>query len=587
MKSLIITICMMIFSLQLMSQNIQITENEAVQAAITWVQGRYKTSGISVIRVNRNNGRNGIVLYEVETSSGQSVLLSGSRACLPILGTYKGSVLTDDSIPCGLDFMLNYYMERIDSSFTHYDYPLYYEDEWQKLINGKAPLAPKDSPVAPLLKSSWKQKYPNNEVYADAYNVEIVPGSGCSHCRAGCVAVAMGQVLYYWQHPILSFELTEQFDWCSMADSLVTTEPGYENKRDAIAYLLKECGESVDMDYGCESSSANLGDASDALRNNYGFHEHTVWRQKWAWWDGWEDNVIDDLSRGWPVIYGGQRKFFGGGHAFVCDGYDGGHLFHFNWGWGGKYNAPDFYYTLRDPNPKGDTNYHYWQEAIFNARPANDQELCNAHLNLSDFYYWNEFMMGNRFFGNPLPCPIYELVPKTMTTLTSASASSPESWRTIPAGATAVYQAHEEVILQDGFEAEAGCEFEARIEPCALCDEAGNNMQGANLPEGMASVGDQPDTTGGTVAYAVGQPQELPSDALYPNPTDGPLTMSTDGMAQAVLVYTLGGNPVGGWRMSALTETSLSIDVSALAPGTYLLSVATPTGTRTAKFIRR
>lgn len=180
-----------------------------------------------------------------------------------------------------------------------------------------------------------------------------------------------------------------------------------------------------------------------------------------------------------------------------------------------------------------------------------------------------------------------EIVPQTMTTLTSASASSPQSWRTIPAGATAVYQAHEEVILQDGFEAEAGCEFEARIEPCAMCEEAGNNMQGANLPEGMASVGDQPDTTGGTVAYAVGQPQELPSDALFPNPTDGPLTMSTDGMAQAVLVYTLSGNPVGGWRIVALTETSLSLDVSALAPGAYLLSVATPTGTQAAKFIRR
>lgn len=199
------------------------------------------------------------------------------------------------------------------------------------------------------------------------------------------------------------------------------------------------------------------------------------------------------------------------------------------------------------------------------------------HLSLEDYY-------NNHPLNPTLP---YMMVPMTMTTLTSASASSPESWRTIPAGATVVYQAHEEVILQDGFEAEAGCEFEARIEPCALCDEAGNNMQGANLPEGMASVGDQPDTTGGTVAYAVGRPQELPSDALFPNPTDGPLTMSTDGMAQAVFVYTLGGNPVGGWRIVTLAETSLSLDVSALAPGAYLLSVTTPAGTRTAKFIRR
>ena len=203
----------------------------------------------------------------------------------------------------------------------------------------------------------------------------------------------------------------------------------------------------------------------------------------------------------------------------------------------------------------------------------------SSDVHLSTYYadYWDEL------YG----IYPYHIVPFTGNRLYSAVLSDDLSWRTIPAGATAVYQAHEEVILQDGFEAEAGCEFEARIEPCALCDEAGNSMQGANLPEGMASVGDQPDTTGGTVAYAIGQPQELPSDALFPNPTDGPLTMSTDGMAQAVLVYTLSGNPVGGWRIVALTETSLSLDVSALAPGTYLLSVATPTGTRTAKFIRR
>ncbi|MBR1549379.1 MAG: T9SS type A sorting domain-containing protein, partial [Bacteroidales bacterium] len=69
--------------------------------------------------------------------------------------------------------------------------------------------------------------------------------------------------------------------------------------------------------------------------------------------------------------------------------------------------------------------------------------------------------------------------------------------------------------------------------------------------------------------------------------TDGPLTLATDGMAQAVFVYTLSGNPVGGWRMNALTETSLSLDVSALAPGVYLLSVTTPNATTTAKFIRR
>ncbi len=72
-----------------------------------------------------------------------------------------------------------------------------------------------------------------------------------------------------------------------------------------------------------------------------------------------------------------------------------------------------------------------------------------------------------------------------------------------------------------------------------------------------------------------GDRRSCPPMPSSPTPTDGPLTLATDGMAQAVLVYTLGGNPVGGWR------------IVTLAPGTYLLSVATLAGTRTAKFIRR
>jgi len=33
-----------------------------------------------------------------------------------------------------------------------------------------------------------------------------------------------------------------------------------------------------------------------------------------------------------PMIYRGTGT--GGGHCFVCDGYDNSDYFHFNWGWG-------------------------------------------------------------------------------------------------------------------------------------------------------------------------------------------------------------------------------------------------------------
>lgn len=182
--------------------------------------------------------------------------------------------------------------------------------------------------------------------------------------------------------------------------------------------------------------------------------------------------------------------------------------------------------------------------------------------------------------------PLYKMVPQTMTTLTSAYASSDSSWRTIPAGATAVYQAHEEINLEDGFEAKAGCEFEARIDPCEKCE---NNQRGTRAEDNMSMEGIediQPDTAGGA-ARAMGKVQDFPITDLFPNPTDGPLTMATDGMAEAVFIHDFVGRPVAGWHLDALTENFVTLDVSALRPGAYLLTVTTSTGTRTARFVRR
>ena len=591
MRKIIIAIICLLCLTQAYAQKRQIHGNDASKAAINWLQSRYKNAGtISVLAVDSVRGTHGYVLFEVKTSINQTVLMSGSRDCLPILGTYKGSCISDEELPCGLNFMLEYYKQQIDTSFVvSRSKASQYQQDWDMLLAGDIPSSTKRPSIAPLTKSKWGQR--SKHVGYDEYNYLIECDDDCQHCIVGCVAVAMGQLVYYWKYPALDMARIEQFDWCNMVNSLELNAPDYEKNRYAISYLLKECGKFVDMEYGCDASRANTCDVADALKDKFDFHDHTDCFHRYAHdnllVNDWEETILYCLDAGRPVIYSGKTDD-GSGHSFICDGYDASSgMFHFNWGWYGYYSTDDDWFTLSNPHPGTHGSYHNNQKAIWYARPNSTQDICDVNIYLDVYYYANPLIRMYLSHNLPLPWQLYELVPHTATSLTSASSSTEPSWRTIPAGATAVYQAHEEVILQDGFEAEAGCEFEARIEPCALCDEAGNNMQGANLPEGMASVGDQPDTTGGTVAYAVGQPQELPSDALFPNPTDGPLTMSTDGMAQAVLVYTLSGNPVGGWRIVALTETSLSLDVSALAPGAYLLSVTTPAGTRTAKFIRR
>ena len=579
MKKIQLILLMVTLSVQAVAQNQQISMTEASHAAVTWLINRVNPSSLTITNVYADTGHYGISLYEVETSIGQTVLLSGSRACLPILGVHcsdEGSYIENDSLPCGLQFMMDYYKERIDTCLSDKRAKLYYEKQWDSLIRGIPPTVSRNVPIAPMLSSNWRQKYPNDNMYVDAYNAQTPSGNGCSHCRVGCVAVAMGQLMYYWQYPVVTKKFVKQFDWCNMTDNLYTSEPLYTKHRDAIAHLLRKCGKVIDMEYGCESSSAHTSDAADALEDWFGYHEDIDFKRKiWYSYHYWEIMVLNNLYAGRPVIYSGQRGWFTGGPAFVCDGYDGRNLFHFNWGWNAQYNRALNMFTLNDPAPRGDTNYQYWQGAIFNAYPATHEDLCNVDLELQSFY------LGNQLLDNNAHQP-YEITPMTMTTLTSAAFGWPFSWRTIPDGATALYQAHKEINLQDGFEAELGCEFEARIEPCEQCDELGENiLSGDEENEDFENGNDN------EMLYSAGKPTQAVATDLFPNPTDGPLTMLVDSEAQDVFVFTLDGRPVGGWRLTACTKTAVTLDVSPLAPAAYLLSVRTSSGLHTARFIRQ
>ena len=62
----------------------------------------------------------------------------------------------------------------------------------------------------------------------------------------------------------------------------------------------------------------------------------------------WINLMKDELNNSRPIQYAGYGG--GGGHTWVCDGYDSNDFFHMNWGWGGAY---DGYFSLNSLNPSG------------------------------------------------------------------------------------------------------------------------------------------------------------------------------------------------------------------------------------------
>jgi hypothetical protein len=122
-----------------------------------------------------------------------------------------------------------------------------------------------------------------------------------------------------------------------MKDTYASNETG--DAADAVATLMKVCGASVGMDYstaingGSTSSGANI---PNALKNYFTFISPTATiaeRSQYSY-RNWIDLIYNELSQGRAIIYSGQST--GGGHTFVCDGYQDEDYFHINWGWGGK-----------------------------------------------------------------------------------------------------------------------------------------------------------------------------------------------------------------------------------------------------------
>ena len=222
--------------------------------------------------------------------------------------------------------------------------------------------------VAPLIKTTWSQgQYYNTNCPDDADGRD-------SHALVGCVATAMGQIMKYHEWPssgtgshsyrpeshpeygVLSVDFgATSYDWANMPDNGSLT-----SYNGAVATLLYHAGVSVDMDYGPDSSGAS-GTKIPAALQDYFKYETDDFRIRSLYSSSfWISLLKSNLDAGLPILYMGSGDDRSGGHAFVCDGYEGTNYFHFNWGWNGWL---DGYFYLDDLTP-GNDDYSYYQGAV-------------------------------------------------------------------------------------------------------------------------------------------------------------------------------------------------------------------------------
>ncbi|MBQ9555648.1 MAG: C10 family peptidase [Muribaculaceae bacterium] len=240
--------------------------------------------------------------------------------------------------------------------------------------------------IAPMLPVRWGQGMP--------YNVLLphISGSSNAHAYVGCVAVAMAQVMAYWQYPQRptttipgytsssgkTYAVTmpslapADFDWESMQDTYYTTDSA-SSASAAVSRLMLYSTTAVSSNFGPSSTGSFTRYIPERLMTYFGYKNSAqyIYREDYST-EGWENVIYAELAAGRPVAYGGNK--LSAGHAFVCDGYDGEGRFHINWGWAGKSNG---YFLLNLLNPSdegigsaaGAYGYVYGQGAAIGLEP--------------------------------------------------------------------------------------------------------------------------------------------------------------------------------------------------------------------------
>ena len=299
------------------------------------------------------------------------VIVSADDAVNPVLGYSFENDYETENHPPQFDYILDgYKLQILDAIKNEAIAGTKTALEWERLsvAPGSFTKGAEHQQIGPLIQTKWNQGSPYNE---------LCP----SNSLVGCVAVAMGQILKYWSHPVHGEGSHSYYHYnygTLSADFGATTYeygdmPHSINQSNIpIATLLYHCGVSVNMNYSPTASGAPLcGDnsAEDALKDYFRFDPDLHWEDEWGETDSsWQERIFHDIDNYRPIIYSGSDFSRGAAHAWNLDGYEAvGDIYHFhmNWGWGGYYNG---YYSLDDLTP-GSANYNWDQQGIFNIFP--------------------------------------------------------------------------------------------------------------------------------------------------------------------------------------------------------------------------
>ena len=415
-------VVLLIFTVNVLLCSAQfISEDVAIQYATRFMNRNNsvlnsQNNQIASISSIVNNRQNPLPeLYIINLQGGGWTIMPADNRVKPILAFGDNDNLQLNNAPPQFEEFLSLYAQIIDSVRQTSDaniHPL-----WQ-VFSQSQQVVNRDIIVPPILvrngsELKWDQdKNYSNIIYYEpldttkVYNKFCPSGNGCSHTMVGCVAVAMGQIMWGHKWPLAAIvndntgqKIIRNYYWDEMPTEICNTTSDYSVNM--IAHLLHDCGVSVNMNYDCSESfirdyeTPNIETAFDQV-----FHYNSELLRRNSYSDqDWMEILTTELDQSRPILYMAKITINGEGHAFVLDGYAANDYFHVNFGWSGRYNG----YFVLGGICAHDSYYIYNQEAII-AEPnlSCDNLYINEQTILEDTFLvvnGNSIYITNQQFG--------------------------------------------------------------------------------------------------------------------------------------------------------------------------------------------
>ncbi|MBP3409023.1 MAG: C10 family peptidase [Bacteroidaceae bacterium] len=323
---------------------------------------------------SKSAGRDGVhkadaqyYLFAPEDKGG-FVIVSGEDCLSPVVG-YSASTVAGEMPPALVDWLA--------------DYSCFVDDVRAGVIEPAPKVAAGGTRIEPMLKTSWNQGIPYNN---------LCPTVGGQRTPTGCTATAMAQIMKFhewpekatcdivWHNNITNVDETvaltsHTYQWSYMLEHY---RGGYASAHaNAVAQLMVDVGKAIGSSYALEGTGSSEEYVSYALVNIFDYSpDVAIVRRSEYTNDEYISIIRENLEARQPLLYTGMSQSYGSGHAFVCDGIDENNMLHIDWGWDGAYNG---YFDMTYMSPSGvgigggDGRYNVGQTLVANIRPRNNE----------------------------------------------------------------------------------------------------------------------------------------------------------------------------------------------------------------------